>query len=62
LVALVRQLSPSEKGLPLELYCFTRDKQWIDHENIAADIFDHVLAVVPQFDLEIFESPSGKES
>jgi miniconductance mechanosensitive channel len=44
------------------LYCFTRDKQWIDHENIAADIFDHVLAVVPQFDLEIFESPSGKES
>jgi len=62
LVALVRQLSPGEKGLPLELYCFTRDKQWIDHENIAADIFDHVLAVVPQFDLEIFESPSGKES
>jgi miniconductance mechanosensitive channel len=62
LVALVRQLSPGEKGLPLELYCFTRDKQWIDHENIAADIFDHVLAVVPNFDLEIFESPSGKES
>lgn len=62
LVAIVRQLSPGEKGLPLELYCFTRDKQWIDHENIAADIFDHVLAVVPNFDLEIFESPTGKES
>jgi miniconductance mechanosensitive channel len=47
--------------LPLEIYCFTLDKQWVDHETIAADIFDHVLATVPSFNLEIFEGPTGKD-
>jgi len=61
LTMMVRQLPPTDKGLPLEIYCFTLDKQWVDHETIAADIFDHVLATVPSFNLEIFEGPSGKD-
>lgn len=61
LIMMVRQLPPNDKGLPLEIYCFTLDKEWVDHETIAADIFDHVLAVVPSFHLEIFEGPTGKD-
>ncbi|MBE9532110.1 MAG: mechanosensitive ion channel [Proteobacteria bacterium] len=58
---LVRQLAPSELGLPIELYIFTKDKNWINYEAIQADIFDHVLAVVPEFDLKVFQSPSGSD-
>lgn len=47
--------------LPLKIYYFTLDKQWVDHETIAADIFDHVLATVPSFYLEIFEGSTGKD-
>jgi miniconductance mechanosensitive channel len=61
LIMMVRQLPPTDKGLPLEIYCFTLDKEWVDHETIAADIFDHVLATIPSFDLEIFEGPTGKD-
>jgi miniconductance mechanosensitive channel len=61
LTMMVRQLPPTDKGLPLEIYCFTLDKEWVDHETIAADIFDHVLATVPSFNLEIFEGPTGKD-
>ena len=58
---LVRQLAPSEFGLPIELYIFTKDKNWINYEAIQADIFDHILAVVPEFDLKVFQSPSGSD-
>ena len=58
---LVRQLAPSEFGLPIEIYVFTRDKNWINYEAIQADIFDHVLAVVSEFDLKVFQSPSGAD-
>ncbi len=61
LIMMVRQLPPTDKGLPLEIYCFTLDKEWVDHETIAADIFDHVLATISSFDLEIFEGPTGKD-
>jgi miniconductance mechanosensitive channel len=58
---MVRQLAPSEFGLPIEIYVFTRDKNWINYEAIQADIFDHILAVVPEFDLRVFQSPSGSD-
>jgi miniconductance mechanosensitive channel len=61
LIMMVRQLPPTDKGLPLEIYCFTLDKEWVDHETIAADIFDQVLATISSFDLEIFEGPTGKD-
>ena len=56
---LVRQLPPTPQGLPLELYVFTGTTQWADYENIQSDIFDHLLAILPEFDLRLFQEPSG---
>ena len=61
MMIMVRQLPPSEKGLPLEIYAFSKDKSWKAYENIISDIFDHVLSVAPYFDLEIFENPAGSD-
>ena len=56
---LVRQLAPTELGLPIEIYVFSNDQVWANYEAIQADIFDHILAVVPQFDLRVYQSPSA---
>lgn len=56
---MTRQLSPTPQGIPLEIYAFSTDKRWQNYEYIMADIFDHLLAAVPYFDLEIFELPSS---
>ena len=58
---LIRHLAPTEHGLPIEIYVFSKDQKWANYENIQADIFDHVLAVVPQFDLQVFQNPSGRD-
>ena len=58
---LVRQMEPTEKGLPIQIYVFSNDIDWIRYEEIQSDIFDHLLAVVPEFGLKIFQSPSGKD-
>ena len=58
---LVRQLKPTEMGLPVEIYVFCKDNVWANYEAIQADIFDHILAVVPEFDLQIFQNPSGTD-
>lgn len=58
---MVRQLQPTEYGIPLELYFFSRIKDWVPYESIQADVFDHVLAVVSEFDLRIFQVPSGHD-
>ncbi|MEA3477465.1 MAG: mechanosensitive ion channel, partial [Bacteroidota bacterium] len=58
---LVRHLQASEKGLPIEIYVFCKEQAWASYEDIQADIFDHILAVIPQFDLEIFQAPSGAD-
>lgn len=58
---LVRHLQPTEKGLPIEIYVFSKDQKWANYEAIQADIFDHVLAVVPEFDLKLFQNPSGSD-
>ncbi|NLF80376.1 MAG: mechanosensitive ion channel [Clostridia bacterium] len=58
---MVRQLNPGETGLPIEVYCFTNTTDWEEYEGIKADIFDHILAVLPQFDLRIFQNPSGHD-
>ncbi|MFT4610797.1 MAG: miniconductance mechanosensitive channel [Glaciecola sp.] len=52
---MVRQLGPTPQGLPLEIYCFSSDKRWENYEYIMSDIFDHALAAVTYFDLEIYE-------
>ena len=58
---MVRQLEPTSKGLPLEIYCFSKNKEWVYYERIMSDIFDHLLTIISEFDLEIFEEPSGKD-
>ena len=58
---LVRQLPPSEFGLPIEIYVFSNDNEWINYENIQADIFDHLIAAAFYFDLHIFQNPSGND-
>lgn len=61
LISMVRQLEPSDKGLPMEIYCFTATTAWVEYESIQADVFDHILAVVPQFDLRIYQGPTGHD-
>lgn len=58
---MVRHLQPTEHGLPIELYMFTNSTQWVFYENVMADIFDHVLAAVEYFHLEVFELPSSDD-
>lgn len=61
LTCMVRQLQPTETGIPLELYVFSSEKRWVLYENIQSDIFDHILAVIPEFDLQAFQSISGAD-
>ena len=58
---LVRHRQPTEHGLPIELYVFSRDQVWANYESIQADIFDHLLAVIPEFNLRVFQAPSGSD-
>jgi miniconductance mechanosensitive channel len=61
LTFLVRQLQPGPNGLPIEIYVFANTTEWNKYEEIQADIFDHILAVVPEFELRIFQNPSGSD-
>ncbi len=61
MMIMVRQLPSSEVGLPLEVYAFSKNKEWKVYENVMADIFDHILSVVPYFDLQLFENPAGSD-
>ena len=56
---LVRQLSPTEKGLPLEIYVFSNNTNWVEYEEIQSDILDHLLSALSEFDLRIYQYPSG---
>ncbi len=58
---LIRHLQPTAQGLPIEIYVFSNDKEWANYEAIQADIFDHILATVPEFDLKIYQQPSGSD-
>ncbi len=61
LTLMVRQLSPSASGIPLEIYAFTSSVEWIDYESVQSDIFDHVIASTSLFDLKLTQSPSGHD-
>ncbi|MBK9358570.1 MAG: mechanosensitive ion channel [Bacteroidales bacterium] len=58
---LVRQLQPAESGIPMEIYVFSREQEWAAYENIQSDIFDHILAAIPEFELMVFQNPSGAD-
>lgn len=55
---MVRQLQPGPTGMPIQIYCFSGRKVWVEYEKVQADIFDHVMAVIPEFNLKVFEYPS----
>ena len=61
LTLLVRQLDPRPTGIPIEVYVFSNDQVWSNYESIQADIFDHILAVIPEFGLKVYQSPSGSD-
>lgn len=61
MLILVRQLEPGETGLPIQLYCFSREQAWANYEVVQADIFDHLLAVLPEFGLKVFQNPTGDD-
>lgn len=61
LTRLVRQLESSEHGLPIEIYVFTNTTAWNEYESIQSDIFDHIFSILPEFDLRVFQSPSGHD-
>ena len=58
---MVRQPALGRERLPLEIYCFTNATAWIDYEGIQADIFDHLLAIVPEFGLRLYQKPAGSD-
>ncbi len=58
LTLIVRQLAPTPQGMPIEIYCFSSDKVWANYEAIQADIFDHLLAIIHEFDLKVFQEPT----
>ena len=58
---MVRQLAPGSKGLPIELYAFTNNTDWAVYESIQAKLFEHLIAIMPEFDLRIFQEPSGSD-
>ncbi|MCE7033438.1 mechanosensitive ion channel family protein [Lysobacter sp. GX 14042] len=58
---MVRQLAPGPTGLPLELYCFTASVAWADYENTQSDIFDHLIAMLPEFGLRLYQAPGGAD-
>lgn len=61
MTSMVRQLEPTDRGLPLQIYVFSKDKRWVQYEKIQSDIFDHILAVAPEFDLIVYQNPSGHD-
>jgi miniconductance mechanosensitive channel len=58
---IVRQLDPTPQGLPIEIYAFTNTTAWAEYEGIMSDIFDHILAILPEFGLRVFQQPSGAD-
>lgn len=61
MILMVRQLEPTEHGIPLEVYCFSRSKEWEVYEGVVADIFDHLFSVIEMFELVAFERPTGRD-
>ncbi len=58
---LVRQLAPTPEGIPMEIYVFSKIKAWVDYEAVQSDIFDHLLAIIPEFELRVFQNPTGDD-
>ena len=58
---IVRQLEPGPRGLPIQIYCFSNDIVWANYETLQADIFDHLIATLPEFGMRAFQEPAGTD-
>ena len=58
---LIRQLAPTDSGVPIQIYVFINDTNWVSYESIQSDIFDHLLAVSQEFNLKVFQNPTGND-
>ncbi len=61
MTCMVRQLQPGPTGIPMELYCFTATTAWAEYERVQGDIFDHLIAILPEFDLALYQQPTGND-
>ncbi len=61
MILMVRMLEPSDKGIPIELYCFTASTAWVEYEKVQGDVFDHLLAILPELGLRLYQSPAGND-
>ena len=61
MLLIVRTLEPTGEGVPVELYCFTATPAWVEYERIQGDIFDHLIALLPEFGLGLYQSPTGMD-
>ena len=61
MILMVRMLEPGDKGIPIELYCFTASTAWVSYEQVQGDIFDHLLAILPELGLRLYQSPAGND-
>ena len=61
MITMVRQLQPTSQGLPLELYFFFNGTAWVDYEHLQSEVFEYVLAILPEFGLKTFQSPTGND-
>ena len=61
MIMLVRMMEPQSEGIPIEVYCFTNNTAWVEYERIQGDIFDHLLAILPEFWLRLYQAPSGSD-
>ena len=60
-IYMIRQMEPTENGLPIQIYFFTTKFQWVAYEGVMADVFDHIIAVIPEFDLNVFQNLTSKD-
>ena len=61
MTTMVRELAPDGRGIPVEIYAFSHGTGWVDYEHLQADIYDRVLAVLPEFELRVFQEPTGED-
>ena len=61
MIMMVRMMEPTAEGIPVEIYCFTNDTAWVNYERIQGDIFDHLIAILPEMSLRLYQSPSGRD-
>lgn len=61
MIMMVRMMEPSAEGIPIEVYCFSQDTAWVNYERLQGDIFDHLLAILPEMDLRLYQAPAGSD-